>query len=86
MPRCSATSAGRRAPCSSPPRPRSAQGFCLTSRRTRRLGGALLAATSAAILLSELEHNDPIHARPRAAVFLAGLAALLMPGRRRATL
>lgn len=58
-------------------------GLMMTSRRTRRLGGAILAVTSAAVLLSELEHNRPKLANPRALVLLAGLAALLVPGRRR---
>ena len=56
-------------------------GFLMAFRRTRRLGGAVLAITSTAVLLSELEHNDATHARPRAVVLLAGLAALLIPGR-----
>ena len=58
-------------------------GLMMTSRRTRRLGGAILAGTSAAILISELEHNKPELANPRALVLLAGLAALLLPGRHR---
>lgn len=49
---------------------------------TRRIGGALLAATSAAVLMGEVQANAPKLAAPRAALLLAGLAALIAPRRK----
>ena len=60
-----------------------AGGLMMALPRTRRLGGALLAAASAAVLMSEINGNQPKLAAPRAALLLAGLAALLSPRRTR---
>lgn len=49
---------------------------------TRRLGGGLLAGTSAMVLRDELRHRDPHLAVPRAALMTAALAVLLLPSRR----
>ena len=59
-----------------------AGGVLMTLPGTRRLGGALLAAVSAAVLMSEVNGNQPKLAAPRAALLLAGLAALLSPRRK----
>lgn len=56
-----------------------AGGALMILPRTRRLGGALLAAASAAVLMSEVNGNQPKLAAPRAALLLAGLAAVLAP-------
>lgn len=55
-------------------------GLLMVPRSTRRLGGALVAAVSAAVLSSELRHGDDRLAAYRGAVLLTGLAALLAPG------
>ena len=49
-------------------------------RATRRLGGAVVAAASAAVLNSELRDGDTKLAGARALVLLAGLSAMLVPG------
>lgn len=55
-------------------------GALMVPRSTRRLGGALVAAVSATVLLSELEQGDTKLAASRALVLLSGLAALIAPG------
>lgn len=60
-----------------------AGGVLMTLPGTRRLGGALLAGASAAVLMSEMNGGQPKLAAPRAALLLAGLAALLSPRRTR---
>lgn len=55
-------------------------GLMMVPRATRRLGGALVAAVSAAVLASELRNEDTRLAAYRGAVLLAGLGALLAPG------
>ena len=55
-------------------------GALLALRPTRRLGGAVLAATSAAVLASELRHGDGSLAVPRALLLVAALAGVV--GRR----
>ena len=55
-------------------------GLLMVPRATRRLGGALVAAVSGAILYSELAEGDTKLAASRGLVMLAGLAALLAPG------
>lgn len=57
-------------------------GLLVTCPWTRRLGGAVLAATSAAVLASELNHEDGELALPRLAVLAAALTATGQ-GRRR---
>ncbi len=56
-----------------------AGGLLMTAPATRRVGGALVAASSAAVLASELQRNDGKLAAARALVLLAGLAALCAP-------
>ena len=56
-----------------------ASGVLMALPATRRLGGVILAATSAAVLMSEVNGNQPQLAVPRAALLLAGLAAILAP-------
>ncbi len=56
-----------------------AGGLLMALRPTRRIGGALVAAASAAVLASELRHEDGKLAAPRGLVLLAGLIALLAP-------
>ena len=58
-----------------------AGGALMIPRLTRRLGGAVVAAASAAVLSSELRDGDAQLAGPRALVLLAGLSALFAPGR-----
>ena len=55
-------------------------GALMIPRRTRRLGGAIVAAASAAVLNSELRDGDTKLAGARALVFFAGLSAMLAPG------
>ena len=55
-------------------------GALMIPRATRRIGGAIVAAVSAAVLLSELEEGDAKLAGPRSLVLLSGLAALIAPG------
>ena len=56
-------------------------GALLIPRSTRRLGGAVIAAASATVLVSELADGETKLAAPRALVLLAGLSALLAPSR-----
>ena len=56
-----------------------AGGALMVPDSTRRIGGALVAAVSAAVLVSEVRHGDAKLAIPRGLVLLAGLAALLAP-------
>ena len=55
-------------------------GLLMVPRATRRLGGALVAAVSGAILYSEITEGDTKLAASRGLVMLAGLAALFAPG------
>ncbi len=55
-------------------------GLLIIPRATRRLGGAAVAAASAAVLNSELQEGDTKLAGARALVFVTGLAAMLAPG------
>lgn len=55
-------------------------GLLMVPRSTRRFGGVIVAAVSAAVLLSELSEGDGKLAGPRAGVFLAGLLAAVAPG------
>ena len=57
-------------------------GLLMVPRATRRLGGALVAAVSGAILLAELRDGNDRLAASRALVMMTGLAALLAPGER----
>ena len=57
-----------------------AGGVLMVPRSTRRLGGALVAAVSAAVLLSELSDGETKLAASRALVLLGGLAAMFAPG------
>ena len=56
-----------------------AGGALMVPPSTRRFGGALVAAVSAAVLVSEIKHADTKLAIPRGLVLLAGLTALLAP-------
>ncbi len=56
-------------------------GVLMMPRATRRLGGALVAIASTAILASELTHRDAKLAAPRGLVLLSGLFALLATAR-----
>ncbi len=58
-----------------------AGGLLMAARPTRRLGGALVAGASAAVLTSELRHSDGGLAASRGLVLLAAVLALLAPGR-----
>jgi hypothetical protein len=55
-------------------------GLLMGPRATRRLGGAVLAGASAALLVSEMRHGDAKLAAPRGLILLTALAALLAPG------
>ena len=57
-----------------------AGGLLMVPRATRRIGGAIVAAVSAMILISELQHGDGKLAASRGMVLLAGVAAMLVPG------
>jgi hypothetical protein len=59
-----------------------AGGALMLPERTRRIGGAILAVTSAAVLLGEVHAREPKLAVPRALLLLAGVAALVAPRRR----
>jgi hypothetical protein len=54
-------------------------GLLMALRPTRRIGGALVAGSSAAVLASEVGHRDSGLAALRGLVLIAGLAALLAP-------
>lgn len=56
-------------------------GLLMMPRSSRRAGGALVAAVSAAVLFSEVRHSDGKLAVPRGLVLLTGLAALMLPRR-----
>jgi hypothetical protein len=56
-------------------------GLLMAGRSTRRLGAAVVAASSAAILYSELRHDDSKLATARGFILVAALAALVAPGR-----
>ena len=58
-----------------------AGGLLMVPRATRHLGGALVAAASATVLLSELRHNDGKLAASRGLVLLLAVAAWLAPRR-----
>ena len=57
-----------------------AGGILMVPRSTRRIGGALVAAVSTMVLISELSHGDTKLASSRAAVLFTALAAVLTPG------
>ncbi len=57
-----------------------AGGLLMVPRSTRRLGGAIVAAVSAMVLVSELAEGDAQLAGARSLVLCAGLAAMLAPG------
>ena len=54
-------------------------GLLLLPRRTRRVGGLLLTATSAIVLLRELQREDNDLALPRAGLLVAALSAVVKP-------
>ena len=54
-------------------------GTLMVPRRTRQIGGLLVAGASLAVLASELQHRDARLAAPRGAVLLGALAAILLP-------
>jgi hypothetical protein len=56
-----------------------AGGALMMPASTRRLGGALVAGVSAAVILSEIRSGEPKLAVPRGLVLLAGLWALFAP-------
>jgi hypothetical protein len=58
-------------------------GALMALRGTRGLGGAILAATSTAVLVSELKHGRTRLAAPRAMVLVGALAAVAMAARPR---
>ena len=58
-----------------------AGGLLMVPRATRHLGGALVAAASASVLVSELRHDDGKLAASRGLVLLFALAAWLAPRR-----
>ena len=58
-----------------------AGGMLMVPRSTRRMGGVLVAAVSAMVLISELGHGDTKLASSRGLVLLGALAAVLTPGR-----
>lgn len=61
-----------------------AGGLLMMPRATRPLGGALVAATSAAVLATEVGHGDANLALPRSVIMLLAFAAVadaLLPRR-----
>ncbi len=58
-----------------------AGGLLMLPRATRHLGGALVAAASASVLVSEMKHNDGKLAASRGLVLLLAVAAWLLPRR-----
>ena len=54
-----------------------AGGLLMASRRTRRLGGAVMVGSSAVMLSTELRHHDDGMAAARGLVLLTSLIALL---------
>lgn len=59
-----------------------AGGVLMIPRTTRRLGGAIVAAVSSSVIVSEIRHGETKLAIPRGLVLVAGLVAMLTPGRR----
>ena len=55
-------------------------GLLMVPRSTRRIGGAMVAAVSALMLVSEMREGDMRLAAPRGAVLLSALAAMIAPG------
>jgi hypothetical protein len=49
----------------------------MSSRRTRHLGGATLAATSVALMAAEMEHGQDALLPARTAMLLAALTAVV---------
>jgi hypothetical protein len=58
-----------------------AGGLLMMVPQTRRLGGLMVTAASAALLLSETRHREAKLALPRALMLAAGVMALLAPGK-----
>ena len=58
-------------------------GALMVPRSTRRFGGLIVAAVSAAVLLSEINEGDGKLAASRGAVLLAALGAVFAPGDRK---
>lgn len=58
-----------------------AGGLLMVPRSTRRIGGAMVAAVSALVMLSEAAKGEMKLAAPRGMVLLAGLTAMLAPGK-----
>ena len=56
-------------------------GLLMVPRSTRRIGGAMVAAVSALVLLSELREGDTKLAASRSLVLLSALGALVAPGK-----
>ncbi len=56
-------------------------GLMMIPRSTRRFGAAIVAAISAAVLVSEIRGGDPKLAASRGAVLVAAVAALTAPKR-----
>ena len=56
-------------------------GLLMVPRSTRRIGGAMVAAVSALVLLSEVREGDAKLAAPRALVLLSALGAMIAPGK-----
>ncbi len=59
-----------------------AGGLMLGLRGTRRIGAALLAGTSAAVLASEVKNHESALAGPRALLLAAALLAFVAPGKK----
>ena len=57
-----------------------AGGLLMVPRSTRRIGGAIVAAVSAVIIISEVSEGDMKLAGPRGLVLLSALAAMMTPG------
>ena len=58
-----------------------AGGILMIPSLTRRLGGAIVAAVSTAVIVSEIQRGDAKLAAPRGLVLLGGLVAMLAPRR-----
>jgi hypothetical protein len=56
-----------------------AGGLLMAQRSTRRIGGAMVAVSSAAVLAGEVRKSDGKLAAARGLVLLAGLLALVAP-------
>lgn len=57
-------------------------GLLVANARTRKIGAALLTATSGSVLSAELRHGDGQEATARGALLLAALSAFLPTARR----